>query len=731
MFFKRNFIERSLGLDKLNWLFFIPISLLVFAIWLPFGFSLTGLIEEWGILGAFVNSGLLFFINSNSSFAAFLLRPLTIFPHALAYFLDPNSFFYWHLLSIFALIIKGGAITSLIWQATRSKSWSIIAGLLIVVYPADTMQLTLRVLHINCALSCLLLASTLFVSAFYSIKPIRAYTLALISAILLGASLAMYEASLALALLPFFIIYSKEGFKSGLIQASRAKSRIALWMLTIFLYLLYVAISAPKVNNYQQVLIADRNLLNIINSNLSKLLSPGMTHSLFGGWIDAVKMVYKEIDYWGYFYLFITISLVFSLIAYLCALIDKNFSSQIQKSGILIRLAAVGIVNLLLGYLPFLIGFSYIMTSQRTYLFASSGAVLFWISLLMLLAKWKKIYAFGLAIFLVTCGLGMQLFQFHHYLEISDKQRMFLKNIVDNFDGKLNKKTLIILDGSNQLTSTWMLLLPNLIGALTYFYEKPINNLEVCYMPGKEWRSANFTRSGSCIEQEKKWVFQAPLALPIGSKTFTPAADKEILKRDAIVLHINSDGSIKSDPALTAHRSGLKQNKRYQEILVSNGWSNYFKSFWTATDKGTYRWSPSKWWSMDLPIRGGGWSDPEWEEHRFNFRSSSWKTQENATLLFDLSPQQSTYTFKGELNFLFNSAVRASIRIYINDHLIPYRWLSIKEFSAELPANILFSGVNRIRFHSIIEPVNGLSFSLSSFELFPSRPFKRNNNELK
>ncbi|WP_457095015.1 hypothetical protein, partial [Microvirga sp. P5_D2] len=75
----------------LVWLLIVIPGLAVIALWLPFGFFLGGLIEEWGILALFTKHGTQFLANSDH-LAAHLARPLTIFPHALAYALDPNSF---------------------------------------------------------------------------------------------------------------------------------------------------------------------------------------------------------------------------------------------------------------------------------------------------------------------------------------------------------------------------------------------------------------------------------------------------------------------------------------------------------------------------------------------------------------------------------------------------------------------------------------------------------------
>ncbi len=83
----------------------LPIITVV-AIWIPFGFSLGGLVEEWGFLELFSRKGV-FYIITEATLPSQRARPFHILPQALAFTLDPNSFYYWHIIQATALIIKG------------------------------------------------------------------------------------------------------------------------------------------------------------------------------------------------------------------------------------------------------------------------------------------------------------------------------------------------------------------------------------------------------------------------------------------------------------------------------------------------------------------------------------------------------------------------------------------------------------------------------------------------
>ena len=135
-------------------------------IFLPFGFSQVGLIEEWGALGVFIKHGPLYFITKYTQMAVTRMRPLHMFPQSIGYRLDTDSFFYWHILQFLFVWFKGIAMGFILWWLYPQRWIAILGGLLLMLYPADTMQLALRSININgavtsaiCAVACLLWAT--------------------------------------------------------------------------------------------------------------------------------------------------------------------------------------------------------------------------------------------------------------------------------------------------------------------------------------------------------------------------------------------------------------------------------------------------------------------------------------------------------------------------------------------------------------------------------------------
>ncbi len=655
----------------------LPVIITIIAIWVPFGFSLIGLIEEWGILRTFLSHGLYFIATPEGPLADQALRPLTILPHAIAYLLDPNSFDYWNILLMLALLIKGSAASHLIWKATGSLRWAMVMGILMLVYPADTMQFSFRCLHINWALALLLLASSVFVVAYEHRRAVISYSLAFVSAALFLAACCMYEAALTLTLLPLFIPFVREGWKAAWNQFKGRAGLVAIWLAGAGMYLGYVMVTSFKLSESYQGNIVGNPIAALLH-NLPKLFSIGALRSLLGGWFDAVRMVSTEFS--GYVYLV----LATAVISIACVFISKQKSSPISNAKWLpLRLGAIGLLLMLLGYLPFLVNGYFLNLSQRTFFWSTPGAAIAWIALLIVVSRFTKWFSWLATLSLVFFGLGAQLFQFHYYVQRSQTQRSLLRSIVENFDGNLGDKTLLILDKSNQLGHLWSLPKEYLASALSYIYGHPLNSVEICHMSDS-----------------------------------TPM----IVDKDQIItFSINCDGTATQNPNLDEYREKLLKTDqvaalRYRGILKKRVSLFTFAFFKDQQPKDRYRWSFGNWWSFDLPVRGAGWHGAEWTVNKFYHQSWARKKQEKSTLYFDLNPTQSHYMLRGRIRKI-KEPVRQSLQIFLNRVELSCRWISDEEFEAEIQPEILLSGANEIAFNTSDAAAHSLK--LAWFEVYP------------
>lgn len=706
----------------------VPVILTVLAIWLPFGFSMTALIEGWGVLGVFNVDHLFFLTSIGSPMQAQALRPLTIFPQALAYFLDPDSFFYWHVLLALSLIVKGCASAYLMTRATRSVRWGALMGVLVLLYPADTMQLAFRSIHINWALAILLIGSSLFIEACRRTHKLSSHLLATLAAICFFLASCMYEASLPLVVVPILVIYAQRGLNKSIAYLRSNLAVLLFWLAGAASYIGYVALTAPKITSYETSILGGRSAFSILLTSFPNLFSVGALRALLGGWFDAFRMVATEFR--TYPYLLLATAIIATVTLGVAARLSRKTSSNEAEATAgswspALRAVAAGVVMTLLGYAPFLISPAHMAISQRTFLFATPGAAMVWVALLMLLWRWRlaKWPTLAAASLLILVGLGAQLVQFHHYVRISQVQQTLLKSIMQNFDGQLDGKTLLILDGSNQLDQTWMLYDGNLDMALTYLYGHFIGPVQVCRMPNAEWeQSENLGRKGSCEETASEWILRP--ASPISGPSYVArprAADIHLAKDKVVMVTINPDGSAVENPALDSYRRSLMETnstaaRRYRHVLLAKHHVTHMFRDHPRHDQ--FHWNFGKWWSLDVVVRGTGWREPEWNSHGFFHQSAAWKVQDKGSLYFDMSPSPGPHVLSGKFNAIVNQAVRRSMAIHLNGVTLPIHWEKDNAFQADIPAGVLRSMNNEIVFQSISDPkYYGLSAGLVRFDI--------------
>lgn len=670
----------------------IPVLITTLALWIPFGFALTGLVEEWDVLATFTANPLYFIVTPSSPLVGHALRPLTILPHAIAYLLDPHSFNYWNILLMLAFLVKGSAASYLIWKITRSLGWAMLMGVLLLVFPADTMQFSFRCLHIHWALAVQLIASSLWIIAYEQTRPLSSYGLGCISALLFFVACCLYEGALMLAPLPLLIPFVREGLR-GL----RARMTLsAIWVAGLSLYPIYVFLTARLMpSSYQGEVLA--SAVTTFFHNLPKLFTRGALRCLVGGWYDAIQIVLSEFSHYGY--------LLIATGAIAIFFIWGSKKEVLSSKAVPLRLASSGILLMLLGYIPFLLHNHFVSITQRTFLWSTPGAVIAWIALLIALSHFTKWLSKCCAIALIFFGLGSQLFQMNHYTQCSDIQRNLLKNIVEQFDGQLDGKTLLVLDDSNQLGSFWTLPKTSLVNALTYLYGHVINPIEICRMPSGKWQHPDhFLSQSLCIEQENSWVFRSSVE------------DLVIPKEQLTTISINAS----STPNPSVMDALLNGNgmvaERYRRLLAKNHRPFKFAFFKNQHVQNKYRWSCGNWWNLDVPVRGTGWVEGNWSIRRFHHDSYVRQILQKATLYFPLAPSSSPYLLRGKFKKI-EVAERQNLQICLNQTPLTLQWKTKNRFEAKIDPAILLSSDNEIAFEVL--NTDTPSLALSWFEVLP------------
>jgi len=312
-------------------------------------------------------------------------------------------------------------------------------------------------------------------------------------------------------------------------------------------------------------------------------------------------------------------------------------------------------------------------------------------------------------VFLFFIGISTQLFQFQHYVQLSERQRLVLDDIVEKFDGEDAGKTILVLDKSGQLDSTWIFINANLRAALSYVYGHPINRLEICRVPANEWQQIDGVgRKGRCEETADGWVFHYPTPISGPSVPLTPKVDDKVLaKKDVITIVVDPDNTHIPNAAQASKKPWLKEGSRagliYRGVIARPTSTLSVLSFKPALIDDYYYWGFGNWWSMELPIAGTGWREAEWRVNRFRHKASAWKTNENADLYFRFSSVAETHRLHGRFEFVVSPEIRSSMKVLINGSPIMLHWTNEYDFDATVGAGLLKNGMNTMTFNSDVD----------------------------
>jgi len=679
-------------------------------LWLPFGFHLGGVIEEWGFQSCFDQNGAVFVCDAGSPIPAMQMRPLVLSPYALAYVCDPNSFFFHHLILMAAICLICFAFALIVWSLTRSREFALFAGFLLVLYPADTMQLCFRGLHINLSLALALGGAACLLFAYEAPGRLAKILLTGMAALMAAVAVLMYEASMGFLVLPFIILFIRSGFSQAC-RLSWTQKWISLGWIGAFVGCASYEIWAVTHHHTYQSDIADSP--QAILSHVPLIFSIGFVRSLAGGWFDAFGILFGE--YHNYLYLIVMVAASLGLIFLKPRRQSPAESGSGETSWLFIaRLVGGGLLLLFIGYLPTLPSYAHILITQRTFLFSSPGACLVWLAVILSLLKLNRFFAVMLASVLILGGSAAQLFQFNHYVRLWENQRNILKTIVDSVPSLPKGKSLLIIDASGRLNDDWMLL-QNLSSALSYIYHQPVH-ADICLQPGNLWEALDSSaRPGLCVETADSWkFFRLP---PLDQTKHAPLPNKliqEIPKSALQIVKIEADGSsasVQPQQQVLASMNGDKVRlSRYLNLLSPPSRTDRFGLFYLPDNPSEYRWDFGRWWSLDLPTQGTGWRPSEWAVNYFLHDSFSWKVEPVATLLFKLFPEKSPYVIEGTFLFLSPNTRQQDVKLQMNGRDLSIVWTGPKTFKAEPDSAQMKSGMNELEF---IVPEDSQLFNLS------------------
>ena len=701
-------------------------SVLMALVWLPFGFRLGALIEAWNVLGHFAREGVFYIAGPETPLQHHSMRPLTVFPHALAFALDNDGFLAWHLILIAAFLAKFGAMAAIGWRLSGSPVLSLWFGATAILYPADTMQFAFRSFHIEVALALLLVAVTMFLAALDAARrPAIRGLLSGLSALLALLACLMYETSLFLLPMPFLLDFARHGLSSALRQLRGNWLPWLLWTGAFAVSAIYMVVVWWQGGTYQSTVVGiDRTAVDALMGRLPELFRIGLLRALVGGWWDAVGIVRFELRSVVYPAL-ATLILAVGLLVARGPSVRQTSNGQDRFSAIVLwRWTAAGLVLAALGYVPYLASTFHLQTTQRTYIYASPGAALVWLAALALLSRIARPVMMGVVTASLFLALTFQLFQFHHYQGIFERQRLLLSAIVAKLGPDPGDGPIVVKDRTATLIGPWIFA-TNLYQALSYLYDRPIEIAEACLVPDGVWpRTDRFGRTGTCRETPRYWLFEP---LPPLAADGEQGVSRMILKARARTITIDdlaeTPRTIAQD---NANSPDSAFHRRVQSILSEPSWPPFDLKMFDPLDPveppQSYRWDFGRWWDFETPLRGFGWWYTAWSLDLFDNVSVAWQNRPKAEIVFALDPvKDRDYLLTARIQQFASKEAEASLEVSVNGHPVDATLTADLMLSGRVSGRFLKRGTNILVF-SNFAPTNpaGLLMLLDWVEIGPN-----------
>ena len=219
----------------------VPALFLVAAIWYPFGFAAGGLLEEWDLLYLFDQHGVLWsaFPGQPTS-ELFAARPLSVLPFALARSIDARSFLGFHAVLMVACVVKvlGGA--SIGYFLFRNRVCAAALGMLFLVFPADTQQISLRTIHINLAIALMVAGTALALRGMCADRSSSRWAALLLAVLCCLVGAWIYEPALTLYTLLPLLLLARFGFKGVWWLLVRRRKYFATWLAGVLINAAYL-----------------------------------------------------------------------------------------------------------------------------------------------------------------------------------------------------------------------------------------------------------------------------------------------------------------------------------------------------------------------------------------------------------------------------------------------------------------------------------------------------------
>lgn len=643
----------------------IPAVLCVTALWYQFGFTLGGMIEEWDFL--WMMNAFPHFWNSfpgNPMSDQFAARPLQVTPFAIARAIDHHSFIGFHFVLMVACFLRITAGASIGFFLFRSRTYALALGLLFLVFPADTQQMTFRTLNISLSIGLMTAGVALALRGIVAPSLSRRTISIALSGVASIIAAFIYEPVITLYALPALLIFGRYGFRKTLRVLQRRKLTVCLWAIAPAINAIYLAYALVVLKSGYQMSVSKHGMLRSIIENRRYLWKSAAYRSFYEAWTSTIDILLHQTARYGFL-----VIVAAGVVAVLLAV-----SGRARNDATIARVARyviVGLLALIAGYSPFMVSEGHMNVTQRTFMAAAPGASIVVMAAIAFACRKKDVAGALVAAVFVFIGLVAQLYQFDVYTRLYvSVTRPYMSMMADKID-----------------TAKPVHLVHDTTGVGGYFNGMYISKIRA----GASDRlgittgasalcldspASPFMTRASCKSDNGVWMVES-----IDGASKYPAADIQ-------VMEIGDN----FDPTYRSTRGGWNDRASFTTD------QSIFKP--DTADQTRYTCSADSDWGYTRFCRGERWSNGM--HRRDDDKNYFLAIAPNPDFQFDLKPTGKPYRLSIQ-TLGIDPYTAKNMTLSVNG--TPLKWSVQRDFfiEADVPPSALKNGLNKIEFQNAIQ----------------------------
>ncbi|WP_457094739.1 hypothetical protein, partial [Microvirga sp. P5_D2] len=583
----------------------------------------------------------------------------------------------------------------------RRSSVALVLGLLTVFFPADTMQIPFRGIHINWSIALAFVAILLLLRAFEASTLRAKVILAIAASLTFAAAALMYEAVAPLAILPFLAPFVRSDARSAWTALRSNWQALLIWILGLLGYALYFVSVVMSGFTYQGAISQSSSSSQVaqILQRIPDALTYSFHRAFSEAWVEAGEFAFKDLN--SYWIVLLFAALVLAALLYLNGSDPGRSKHRLSHAA---KLCVFGIVLFLIGYAPFLPSNAHLFTTQRTFLVSALGAATVLTSLLYLVYSFAPRIVFSLsATLLISLSFVSQLYQFDRYSRIYADHIWPALNLLTVTEGLTpGAKVLTIVNEAGSLSGTWDFGVV-MRSADSYIFARD-RLVVVC--DGYNNRPMPLS---SLAEAQRE-------TCQLGDGSATSEGSISPADRPSPLVHWNLDGSVSirnTPPNITVQPIPI----RALELLGLGHWTKADSLFGTLDRPDRFVCEFESTWGYAYPCRSYGFYDGGAVRKGLATISSAWAVERRAGVIFDLRPAANEYSITIDLRRM--ALLPEDIRLLLNDVPVEDVKVSRTKLTAIVSSDRFKDKANVLEIEAPLDMKSGRSVAVDRMTVAP------------